>query len=327
MRGGVTGSEPGSLPEDARAVGSVSRTGPTGAPGPSAGAAAEASTGATGTADQVDLARDWLRGHGVEAPEVEPQAAGRARTASRSAHDGAPGPGSSRRSRRHGDVDRDGDRPSDETSRDSGESDLGGAAEDAGHGEGVGTGGTRRESRGGRRRSSTPGGSRGRGAQELDPDADPEEVARTIVLRKLSAQARTRVELERALKTRAVPEEAANAVLDRMSEVGLVDDAAFAHDWVASRQQRRHLSRTALRRELTTKGVDRGVIDEALVGVDGSDEHSAALALAQRRAAPMAGLPREVAYRRLGGMLARRGFSGSVTTQVLGEVLGGWTED
>ena len=147
------------------------------------------------------------------------------------------------------------------------------------------------------------------------------------MLRKLAAHARTRVELERALKTKAVPEDAASAVLDRMGEVGLVDDVAFARDWVASRQQRRHLSRSALRRELATKGVDREVIDEALVGVDGSDEHRAALALAERRAGPMAGLPREVAYRRLGGVLARRGFSGAITTQVLGEVLGGWTED
>ena len=40
------------------------------------------------------------------------------------------------------------------------------------------------------------------------------------MLRKLAAQSRTRAELARALKTREVPEEAASAVLDRMSEVG-----------------------------------------------------------------------------------------------------------
>jgi regulatory protein len=160
-----------------------------------------------------------------------------------------------------------------------------------------------------------------------DPDADPEEVARRIVLRKLAAQARTRTELERALQGRAVPEEAAAAVLDRMGEVGLVDDAAFARDWVASRQQRRHLSRTALRRELQSKGVDREVIDDALADVGGADEHRAALDLARRRAGSLAGLPRDVAYRRLGGVLARRGFSGWVSAQVLSEVLGSTETD
>jgi len=159
------------------------------------------------------------------------------------------------------------------------------------------------------------------GAQDLD--ADPEELARRIVLRKLSAQARTRTELERALAKREVPEEAAASVLDRMDEVGLIDDASFARDWVASRQQRRHLSRTALRRELQTKGVDRDLIDDALADVAPDDEHTAALDLARRRAAAMGGLAREVAYRRLGGVLARRGFSGSVVAQVLDEVLQG----
>lgn len=165
------------------------------------------------------------------------------------------------------------------------------------------------------------------GASTADPDADPEGVAREIVLRKLAVQARTRVELERALQARDVPEDAAGAVLDRMDELGLVDDATFAHDWVASRQQRRHLSKTALRRELQTKGVDRDLIDDALADVDGADEHEAALDLARRRSASMGGLTREVAYRRLGGVLARRGFSSSTTTRVLAEVLDHQAED
>lgn len=160
-----------------------------------------------------------------------------------------------------------------------------------------------------------------RAESDTDPDADPEDVARRIVLGKLAAQARTRAELERALQKKAVPAEAATAVLDRMGEVGLVDDAAFARDWVVSRQQRRHLSRTALRRELQTKGVDRELIDDALDGVDSSDEHRAALDLARRRAATMTGLAHEVAYRRLGGVLGRRGFSPAVTSRVLAEVL------
>ena len=199
--------------------------------------------------DQVGVARDWLRGHGVDLGEEVERPSGSA------------GP---RRTAGNQDDDRDDDR-----------------------------------------------------------DADPQEVARRIVLDKLAVQARTRVELERALARKAVPADAAAAVLDRMGEVGLVDDATFAQDWVASRQQRRHLSRTALRRELQAKGVDREVIDQALSDVAGPDEHRAALDLAQRRATAMAGLTRDVAYRRLAGMLARRGFSGSVTSQVLAEVLGG----
>ncbi len=146
-------------------------------------------------------------------------------------------------------------------------------------------------------------------------------MARTIVLRKLAAQARTRHELATALAARDVPEGVADAVLDRMEAVGLVDDEAFARDWVESRQQRRHLSRSALRRELQTKGVDRDRADEAVAGIDAADEIEAALALAQKKVRSLQGLEREVQYRRLAGALARRGFSGGVSSSVLSQVL------
>jgi regulatory protein len=239
--------------------------------------------------DQVSAARDWLRRHGVD-PDAQPEA----------------GPGSDPEpggATLQGGYDRSRRAPSSGT---------------------TGWSVSRRSTRGRRSDAEAAAGDEvgGTRAQAPEPDADPEEVARGIVLNKLAVQARTRVELERALQGRDVPEEAAAAVLDRLTEVGLVDDVTFAHDWVASRQQRRHLSRTALRRELQTKGVDRDVIDEALADVEGADEHRAALDLASRRASTMGGLSREVAYRRLGGALARRGFSASITAQVLNEVLG-----
>ena len=194
------------------------------------------------------------------------------------------------------------------------------------------------EDRGGRRRGGSAGrdrsagsstgraGRRGRSAPagdeaDAEPDADPETVARTIVLRKLAAQARTRQELAKALTAREVPEEVAAKVLDRMEAVGLVNDAVFAQDWVQSRQQRRHLSKSALRRELQGKGVDRDLIDDAVAEVEGDDEVVAAEALAVKKLRSMQGLDRQVQYRRLAGALARRGFSPGVTTTVLARVL------
>lgn len=236
--------------------------------------------------EQVSAARDWLRRHGVDLREGPGAGHGVGAEADVAVH-GGPEEGPPPVSRPS--FDRFGRR----TRQSRVEDEVG--DEDAGAGTRVG---------------------------RPDPHADPEEVARGIVLRKLAVQARTRAELERALKGREVPEEVAAAVLDRMGEVGLVDDVAFAQDWVSSRQQRRHLSRTALRRELQTKGVDRDVIDDALADVAGADEHRAALDLARRRAATMTPLTHEVAYRRLGGVLARRGFSASITARVLTEVLG-----
>jgi regulatory protein len=138
-------------------------------------------------------------------------------------------------------------------------------------------------------------------------------------LRKLAAQARTRAELSQALKVKQVPEDAAEAVLDRMEAVGLVDDRSFAQDWVESRQQRRYLSKSALRRELSSKGVDREVIDSALAQVEAPDELRAAQALVAKKLRGMASLDAQVRYRRLTGMLARRGFNPAVIVQAVAD--------
>lgn len=156
---------------------------------------------------------------------------------------------------------------------------------------------------------------------EDDHPGDPEAVARSIVLRRLTARAHTRSELERALARKQVPEEAAGRVLDRMEEVGLVDDAAFAEAWVESRQQRRHLSRAALRRELARKGVDAEQADEALAAVDTDDEYAAALDLARRKARTMTGLDAVTVRRRLAGALGRRGFGAGLARRVVDHVV------
>ena len=154
-----------------------------------------------------------------------------------------------------------------------------------------------------------------------EPDADPVEVARTIAFRKLAASARTRHELDAALQKKNVPDEVATTVLDRLEEVGLVDDEAFAQSWVESRQRRRHLSRSALRRELMSKGVDRDHVDAALATVDVEDELASARALAAKKAAATRGLDPVVRHRRLVGVLARRGFGAGIIATVLAELL------
>ena len=152
-------------------------------------------------------------------------------------------------------------------------------------------------------------------------DADPVAVAREIALRQLTVRQRTRAELQAALARKNVPAEAADEVLDRFTEVGLLDDAAFARDWVAA-GARRQRGRRVLAQELAQKGVAPELIDEALAGLEPGDDLEVALALARRKAGSLAGLDRQVRYRRLCGVLQRRGFSGAVISDVVRQVLG-----
>jgi regulatory protein len=152
--------------------------------------------------------------------------------------------------------------------------------------------------------------------------ADAASLARTIALRKLTARAHTRYELDQALQAKNVPQNVTDSVLDRLQEIGLLDDARFAGDWVTSRQQRRHLSRRALRRELEARGVERSEIDRALASVDRDAELTSAREIVEHRRKAMSGLARDVQYRRLAGMLGRRGFDAALITRVLMDVLG-----
>jgi regulatory protein len=146
-------------------------------------------------------------------------------------------------------------------------------------------------------------------------------VARKILLDQLTGRARTRSELATKLGTRNVPEDVANQLLDRFEEVGLIDDAAFAREWVAQRQSGRGLARRALAQELRRKGIEDEVARDVLDEVDDEDEVEAARMLVRAKLRSVRSLDREKAVRRLVGMLARKGHSSSVAFRVVKEEL------
>lgn len=171
-----------------------------------------------------------------------------------------------------------------------------------------------------RRRSSRPAAEP---SSDLDtgPDADPESVGRKILLDQLTGRARTRSELATKLAQREVPDEVAARLLDRFEEVGLVDDVAFAREWVEQRQSGRGLARRALAQELRRKGVDDEVVRETLDELDPDAEVEAARTLVRAKLRTARSLEHDKAVRRLVGMLARKGHSSSVAFRVVKEEL------
>lgn len=156
----------------------------------------------------------------------------------------------------------------------------------------------------------------------LGPEADHEAVARKILLDALTGAARSRKELADKLAKKDVPAAIATQLLDRFEEVGLIDDAAFARMWIASRQPGKGLASRALAQELRRKGIDDEVAREALDEIDPDDEREVARRLVQRKLRSMKALAPEVATRRLVGMLARKGHSPGVAYAVVREELG-----
>lgn len=158
-------------------------------------------------------------------------------------------------------------------------------------------------------------------AAAAEVEADPEAVARKILLDTLTGQARTRQELADKLAKRGVPDQLACDLLDRFTEVGLVDDEAFARQWVESRHRSRGLAPRALKQELRRKGVDDEAAAAALEQIDADDQRRAARALVDRKLRSMRGLEPPVATRRLAGLLARKGYDAGLAFAVVREAL------
>ena len=180
---------------------------------------------------------------------------------------------------------------------------------------------------------------RSRSRREFDPDAPPSSVrerskrekpeepaepsalAREICLRQLSHGPRTAAQLAAAMARKGIEEDVANEVLERFTDVGLIDDVAFAEAWVESRHAGRGLARRALAHELRTRGVDTAVIAVAVAELDPERELETARALAVKRLASTRGLETPARFRRVASLLARKGYSEAVAYRVIREAL------
>ncbi|MDH6629606.1 regulatory protein [Streptomyces sp. LBL] len=186
-----------------------------------------------------------------------------------------------------------------------------------------GAGGSRGRRRRGRAEPSGEdgGSSFSSRAEKEEPSADPVERARAICLRLLTGTPRTRKQLADALRKREIPDDAAEEVLSRFEDVGLINDSAFADAWVESRHHGRGLARRALAQELRTKGVDSTLIDAAMAQLDSEQEEATAAELVARKLRATRGLDRDKRLRRLAGMLARKGYPEGMALRVVRQAL------
>jgi regulatory protein len=157
--------------------------------------------------------------------------------------------------------------------------------------------------------------------ERLTRAADAEAAYRSM-LRSLELRSFARGDLARRLVRKGHPREAVDAALERVEHLGLLDDAAFARNYVQTRAPRGR-GPARLVRDLLSMGVARQLIDQAIAAEwpEGSDRTSAPLALATRRAAQLGALPAPAKRRRLLAYLARRGFSGHEVTRIVSDVV------
>ncbi|MGN2637011.1 recombination regulator RecX [Nocardia takedensis] len=147
-----------------------------------------------------------------------------------------------------------------------------------------------------------------RGARRT-PQGGTVEQAKEACLRLLAVRARSRAELAGRLADKGYTDEVTESALTRLAEVGLIDDAAFAEEWVRSRHTYSGKGKQALAQELRRKGVAAADADAALSAISGEDETDRAAELVRRKLRTIPhDVDREKVMGRLVGMLARRGY-------------------
>ena len=156
-------------------------------------------------------------------------------------------------------------------------------------------------------------------------EADPYTRAKTIVYNQLAYSAKTRGQLRKKLQAEGFDAELIEPLLDKFEAAKLIDDAEYAQTFVAQKSRTKKLSRAALRRELAERGVRGEEAENALAQRTDEQEREDAAELVRKKLRPGMDLSdraeKDRVTRRLLGMLARRGYSSSVSMSVIREEL------
>lgn len=156
-------------------------------------------------------------------------------------------------------------------------------------------------------------------------ETDPYTRAKTIVYNQLAYSAKTRGQLRKKLQAEGFDAELIEPLLDKFEAAKLIDDAEYAQSFVAQKSRTKKLSRAALRRELAERGVRGEEAESALAQRTDEQEREDAAELVRKKLRPGMDLSdraeKDRVTRRLLGMLARRGYSSSVSMSVIREEL------
>jgi regulatory protein len=130
-------------------------------------------------------------------------------------------------------------------------------------------------------------------------------------LRFLAARPRSRAEVRRRLlqprpKRQPIAPELAERVLDRLDQMGLLNDEQFAEYWAEQRERFSPRAAYAITQELRQRGVDAAT---AAGAADPEDDAARALAAGRQRLRALRGADEQTFRVKLGQFLLRRGFS------------------
>lgn len=171
------------------------------------------------------------------------------------------------------------------------------------------------------RRRATPAERRVRNAEVDDP-----QVVLDAALRFLEARQRSSAEVRRRLTTGGYRPDLVEGAIARLTDLGMLDDEAFARAWIESRDRARPRGERALRQELALKGIDReiveAILDERVTEAPDADADAARRLLARHARLLERVVDPRARRQRAYALLARNGFDPETAVTAISEFLG-----
>ena len=142
------------------------------------------------------------------------------------------------------------------------------------------------------------------------------------VLKFLSFRARSEFEINEYMLRKGWNEETRKKILEKLNRLQLIDDEAFARQWIEFRTHGRPEGKTLIKMELRRKGVDKEIIDKLLSEERGSaSEKILAEKYGRAKLQRIKNAPFLEVKRKLYSALMMRGFSGETVREVIDKLL------
>jgi regulatory protein len=148
---------------------------------------------------------------------------------------------------------------------------------------------------------------------------DEREKAYQTALSYIGYKDRTKFEVTTRLEKGDFPPEIIQRTISDLEEKEYINDLRFAQQWVEIRSETKPRGRYLLKLELKKKGIEDSVITDALTNIP--DEEDLAREFGEKYMRKLSEVNREVFVKKMTGALMRKGFSYSVTKEVVGNLI------
>lgn len=125
----------------------------------------------------------------------------------------------------------------------------------------------------------------------------------------LGYRSRTRAQMEEYLRGKDFPIDTVEYAVEKLIGYGYLDDRRYAKEYMESKLRERSLGRMRIKMALKERGIDDGIIEEALAGYDEDEELSQAMACLHKQLSLRKGKSPEIRRKQCYAALARRGFN------------------